>query len=64
MPPGAEVKAEAEAEAKAKARAGVESEAESEAEAEAEADFQTYSRPETRGRLCFVIARLGFNVWI
>lgn len=60
MPPGAEVKAEAEAEAKAKARAGVESEAES----EAEADFQTYSRPETRGRLCFVIARLGFNVWI
>lgn len=58
MPPGAEVKAEAEAEAKA--RAGVESEAES----EAEADFQTYSRPETRGRLCFVIARLGFNVWI
>lgn len=58
MPPGAEVKAEAEA--KAKARAGVESEAES----ETEADFQTYSRPETRGRLCFVIARLGFNVWI
>lgn len=60
MPPGAEVKAEAEVEAKAeaeaKARAGVES--------EAEADFQTYSRPETRGRLCFVIARLGFNVWI
>ena len=54
MPPGAEVKAEAEAEAKAKARAGVES----------EADFQTYSRPETRGRLCFVIALLGFNVWI
>jgi hypothetical protein len=40
--------------AEAKARAGVES----------EADFQTYSRPETRGRLCFVIARLGFNVWI
>lgn len=40
--------------AEAKARAG----------AEAEADFQTYSRPETRGRLCFVIARLGFNVWI
>jgi len=60
MPPVAEVKAEAEA--KAKARAGVESEAES--ETEAEADFQTYSRPETRGRLCFVIARLGFNVWI
>lgn len=58
MPPGAEVKAEAEA--KAKARAGVESEAES----ETEADFQTHSRPETRGRLCFVIARLGFNVWI
>lgn len=60
MPPGAraeseaEVEAKAEAEAEAKARAGVES----------EADFQTYSRPETRGRLCFVIARLGFNVWI
>ena len=38
--------------------------AEAKARAGAEADFQTYSRPETRGRLCFVIARLGFNVWI
>lgn len=60
MPPGAEVKAEAEVEAKAEAEA----EAEAKARARAEADFQTYSRPETRGRLCFVIARLGFNVWI
>lgn len=62
MPPGAEVKAEAEVEAKAEAEA--EAEAEAKARARAEADFQTYSRPETRGRLCFVIARLGFNVWI